>query len=221
MEVQPTHLRSVADAHVVLGAIPFEFFSPAEAMPKACFAADKVLPIDPNLGEARAARAFISWLYACDPKAAETAFGRAIALNPSYSTAHQWYAVFLAHQGDNAGALAETDLARKIDPFSLQINTAAVQVLYCKCAYDQAIECAIETLDLDSTFTTALMLSVAYLRKASFAGGLRATEKAAGFSGQSAAALVCVVGCHAASGQTGEALATVERLKALSQERHV
>lgn len=185
-------------------------------------AAKKALEIDPALGEAHAALAFVSRMYDHDWKTAEKGFQTAITLNPGYATAHQWYAVCLIHLGRTDEAQAEIELARQLDPLSLQINAAVVQVFYFGRAYDRAIEHARKALDLDSTFsTTHLMLALAYKEKGMLAEALAEGELALAFSSRSAPCLACIGGCHAVSGRNHEAEKIIEELHKLSEQKYV
>src|SRR5579859_332329 len=212
----------VADVYAVLGGVILGVMRPQEAMPKARAAATKALELDETLGEAHAVLAFISWMYDHDWGAAESGFQRALELNPSYSTAHQWYGVFQSHLGRPNEALAAIERARQLDPLSLQINSAVVQVLYFGRNYDRAIKHALETFDLDSTFSTAhLMLAVTYKQKGMLAEALAEGEKAAAFSSNSAASLACIGGCYAALGRTNDAKKIIEQLRELSKHQYV
>jgi len=61
-------------------------------MQRARAAAVKALELDASLAEAHATLAFTRMLYDWDWSGAEQEFRQAIALNPNYPTAHQWYA---------------------------------------------------------------------------------------------------------------------------------
>lgn len=52
-----------------------------------------------GLAEADNSLAFILHNYDRDWTAAELEYRRAIELNPSYATSHQWYALYLAYAG--------------------------------------------------------------------------------------------------------------------------
>jgi len=212
----------IADVYLVLGGVILGVIPPRDGMPKARDAAKKALEIDESLGEAYAALAFVSWMYDYDWEAAEKGFRTAIALNPGYATAHQWYAVCLAHLGRTDEAQAEIERARQLDPLSLQINAAVVQVFYFGRAYDRAIEHARRALDLDSTFsTTHLMLALAYKQKRMFAEAFAEGEKALTSSGRSAPCLACIGGCYADSGRKQEAERIIEDLYKLSEQKYV
>jgi tetratricopeptide (TPR) repeat protein len=159
--------------------------------PRAKVAARRALEIDERLAEAHAALGITSLLYDFDWPAAERHFKRAIELNPSYPTAHHWYAFYLASQRRFDEALSEIERARALDPTSLIINTDVAQILLYARRYDEAIEKLHEVLTLDSNFVQAheVMLE-AYLRAADYqaAAAELTTFTDPPFSGELAAA---------------------------------
>ena len=82
--------------------------------------ASKALAIDSTLAEPHAALGEAledTWYWA----ESEREFKKAIALDPSYPTGHQWYAGLLSDMGRLDDALAEMRIARKLDPLSVII----------------------------------------------------------------------------------------------------
>ena len=67
---------------------------PSESFPRAKAAALRALDLDDSLAEAHTSLAFVKANYDWDFPGAEKEFQRAIALNPNYATAHQWYAMY-------------------------------------------------------------------------------------------------------------------------------
>ena len=78
----------------------------------------KALELDPDLPEAHVALGAYLHYYEHDWKLSEPEYKRAIALKPSYATAHQWYSHVLAQQGRLPEALNEIRTAAELDPFS-------------------------------------------------------------------------------------------------------
>lgn len=113
----------LANAYVLLG---YSGYRPAGAMfPKARAAALEGIRLDSTLAAPRAALAH-ELMGERQFDAAEAQFRRAIALDPRYATAHQWYAMLLALRGRIREAVRESGRAAELDPLSLQIqNTHA------------------------------------------------------------------------------------------------
>lgn len=125
-------------------------------MARARAAALKALSLDDSLAEAHTSLAFIYWHYDWNWSAAEKEFQRVLQLNPSYPTAHHWYAYYLMSQGRTEKALEEIHRAQESDPFSLIINTDVAETLYYARRYDEAILQAKKVFEMDSNFILAL-----------------------------------------------------------------
>ncbi len=92
-----------------------------EAFFKAFAAAKKAAELDPNSADAHASLAFVSFWGMWDVNDAEKEFRRAIELDPNNAKAHHWFATFLHGVGREDDALAEIEIARKLDPNSSSI----------------------------------------------------------------------------------------------------
>jgi len=93
----------------------------AEYIPLAHEAIDKALAINPASAQALTTSAYIKFMYDYDFKGAHADFEKAIALDPGYATAHQWYGELLVVEGRLDEALEELRLARQADPLSLVV----------------------------------------------------------------------------------------------------
>jgi TolB-like protein/DNA-binding winged helix-turn-helix (wHTH) protein len=128
----------LADAYSLLslyGDVP-----PREAFPLAKAAALKALELDPARGEAHTSLAYVIHRFDWDWTAAEDAYRQAIDLNPSYATAHHWYAEFLIVRGRLDEARAELEIAKKLDPLSPRIALDVSLPDYFAGRYERAIE---------------------------------------------------------------------------------
>jgi len=134
-------------------------------MPKAKQAAQKALELDDRLGEAYTSMAAIRF-YHLEDGDIEGEFQKAISLNPGYSTALHWYALFMAAKGRREESIREIKLAREIDPRSLIINANVGWCHYLAGDYDHAIEAEKVTLQMDPSFAIAHgYLGQSYLEK--------------------------------------------------------
>jgi TolB-like protein/DNA-binding winged helix-turn-helix (wHTH) protein/Flp pilus assembly protein TadD len=143
----PLAWAGVADSYIVMahhGVLP-----PKEAMPKAKAAALKALQLDNSLAEAHTSLATIKLSYDWDYAGAENEFTRAIELNPNYSTAHHWYAHYLAVKLRFPEALSEIQKAHDLDPYSLVVNDFWGLTLYYSKDYERALAQFRARLDLD------------------------------------------------------------------------
>jgi TolB-like protein/Tfp pilus assembly protein PilF len=122
---------------------------------KAKEAVMKALQIDPTLAEAHASLGYIKFRIDWDWKGAEEEFKKAIALKPGYSTAHEWYALFLAIQGRLDEALTEMQTAYRLDPLSTSVNNGLARIYHFRNETDKALAQADKTIRLDSNYAEA------------------------------------------------------------------
>jgi tetratricopeptide (TPR) repeat protein len=153
LDVDPTFALAysgMADAYVQLGygnGLP-----PGDAFPKARAAAMRALMLDSTLAEPHATLAFVHMYYDWDWPAAEREFQLAIAINPSYATAHEWYGLFLTAMGRFDDARAQEARAEELDPLSIAIAGTAAWVSYYAGDYETAKRRLRVALREDSTF---------------------------------------------------------------------
>jgi TolB-like protein/Flp pilus assembly protein TadD len=162
----------------------FGALSPREAGQRAAAAASRALRIDDSLGEAHASMGLVRYWFEWDWVAAEQEFLRAIELNPSYASAHQWYASFLGAIGRLDEAQAEHQLARQLDPLSLIIGMGAADPHFYAHRYDQAITLLRGILEQEPRFFPALFnLGRVCVEKGMYPEAIAAFEKAVQLSG--------------------------------------
>ena len=150
IEQDPTYALAytgIADSYQNLGnsqAIP-----PKEAFPRAIAAARKALELNDKLAEAHVSLAMPLFNYNHNFPEAEKGFKVALELKPGYATAHHWYAFFLTCMGRHEEAIKEIELARDLDPLSLQINAnVGGFILYYARQFDQALEELMKSTEL-------------------------------------------------------------------------
>ena len=115
----------------------------------------KALEIDNTLGEAHASLGFLRMFYHWDWAGAQKEFEQAVALSPNYATAHQWYAIYLATQGQLNESQQEMTKAVELDAKSPNLHADLGQVLYFAHKYREAIAECRKALELDPNFILA------------------------------------------------------------------
>ncbi len=131
----------IADSYAIMG-----YYSPAasasrqRALRLARGAALRAVALDPNLAEAHASLGFTDSLIGADDRETTREFQRAIALDPGYATAREWYSWYLFYHHDQHGALAQMEQARNLDPLSPIINFALANQLFFARRYEEASE---------------------------------------------------------------------------------
>lgn len=157
----------LADSYLLIGLYGNE--ATTEAFPKARAAAEKALGIDPDLAEAYGSLAMVENLFEYNWKKAEEHFTRAVELRPSYSTAHQWFGLFLAMQGRTEEALGHLSKATELDPLSLSISTDLAFAYYLAGQTGRSIDQLNKTLKQAPDFANAHnMLGMNYVEEKRF-----------------------------------------------------
>ena len=147
-------------------------------MPKAKAAAAKALEIDDHFAEAHVSLGYVTFTYDGDWPAAGKHFEQALALNPAYAGAHTFYAFYLSSLGRSEEALAVAKRALDLDPASPAVSHSLAVQLYLARQFDQAIEQALNTLEMDANFAISYqVLGEAYVSKGMYREALTALEK--------------------------------------------
>jgi len=205
----------LADSYVLLeqyAGVPNE-----ETRDRARRAATRALDLDDSLAEAHTALASLYDTYDWNWVAAEKEYRRAIALSPSYATAHHWYARLLTRLGRHDGAIAEISRAQELDPLSPIINTAAANVYYYAGQYDRAIDEAQKTLELEPRFVLArVQLGLLHEAKGDYKEALAEFGRARTLATDSTSAAMAIAGladAYALAGDHRKARELVSRLE--------
>ena len=209
----------IADSYIVDGG-RYLGVSPEVAYAKARAAATRAVELDESLAEAHTSLAAVMTDYDWDWDGADREYRRAIELNPSYVTAHSWYAEQLSRMGRHDEAISEARLARKLDPLSLVSSMIVSWILYFARRYDEAARQALRTLELDPAYATALrILGWTYEELGRFDDAITAhtkasdlTERQPNFAGQLGRAFALAGNEHAAREVLGELTKLSERV---------
>jgi len=167
VERDPAYARAwagLADTYAVHAF--YDYLSPQVAFPRAEFAARHAMELDPTLAGPHATLGYVDTYYHWDWESAEQRFRRAIELEPTNSTAHQWYANLLTVRGRFGEAEREIRRAAELDPHSLIAISAIGWVLILADQGDRAIAQLRSVLQLDENFQLAhYWMGVAYTLK--------------------------------------------------------
>jgi adenylate cyclase len=113
---------------------------PGEGSIRVLANARKALELDPNTAEAHLSIAASSFRTLRDFEAADRNYRRAIALNPSFATAHQWFSEYLYSMGRFEEAHREMEIAYGLDPLSAAITSTKCGSLYYERKYREAAQ---------------------------------------------------------------------------------
>jgi serine/threonine protein kinase/tetratricopeptide (TPR) repeat protein len=126
----------LADSYVVQQ--DHGLISTKDALAKVKPAIDHALALDDSLGEAHLDLASVKDSFDWDWAGAEKEYQRALALNPNYATAHQWYSLSLVWRGKFNEAIEHADIAVNLDPLSRIIISNSANVRFFARRYDEA-----------------------------------------------------------------------------------
>jgi TolB-like protein/tetratricopeptide (TPR) repeat protein len=212
----------LASAYALLGQVPYDDMSPIEAKPKAREAAEHALQLDPQLGEAHAVLANVSFSYDWNFEVAEREFQRALALGTNDPTAHQWYAHYCMVRNRLQQAHEENSRTLAVDPVSPLFNTVRAEIYYNARQYDEAVAQARRVIDQYPTYWLAyIWLGSAYREKKMYMDALEQFSKGLKVSSDHPAMIALYGHALALSGDTAGARRALADLQRLAKTRYV
>ncbi len=167
----------ISESFAVMPSYPY--MSPKDAMPLAKAAIAKALELDPDLPEAHTVAGVIASVYDWDWTRAEREFKRALELDPNLALTHYRYAwVYLSPMGRHDEAIAEMKRAMELEPLSLVQGANFAGVYIYARQFDNALDMAKKTYDLDPTMITGQnWICRSYDAKGMYAESLAISEK--------------------------------------------
>jgi TolB-like protein/DNA-binding winged helix-turn-helix (wHTH) protein/Flp pilus assembly protein TadD len=197
----------LADAYALSGDWEYGILSPQEAFARSSAAAAKALALDEQLAEAHTSRAFALDLYAWEWEAAESEYRRALALNPGYATAHQWYAWHLMVMGRTAEGIAELRTAESLDPLSPILTADLADALCIAHLYDDSLRQSRTALELHPNFAVAhYQLGQTLVQMRKYDEAIAEFRKAIAFAGDNTTFDSNLAHAYAISGRTDDAM---------------
>jgi adenylate cyclase len=194
----------LADTYSLMGE--YTNISRRELYPKQMAAVNKALEIDNRLAEAHISLAISLMLNEWDWINSEKEYKIGIELNPNYATGHHWYAEWLLFNGKFNEAFREISLAVELDPVSQGILKDKGIHFYYNQQYDEAIDIAMKTLDLDPNFAPVYrLLSLAYQGKRMFNKAIAENQRWGELTGNKVKTEVALLQIYAAAGLKEEA----------------
>ena len=208
----------IAESYTVIPSFPYA--SPAECMPRAKAAITKALELDPDLPDAHTVAGMIAATYDWDWTTAESEFKRALELDPNLAVTHYRYAwTYLSPLGRHDEAISEMKIAMEKEPLYLIQGANFAAVLMYARRFDEALDQAKKTYDLDPSFIAGKnWLCHAYDLKGMYAESLAM----AGPSLDSDMPFLADAGyALAKTGQRKKALEVIDRWKEVEKKKYV
>lgn len=210
----------LADCYLLLNV--YNVASADESFPKAEAASKKALSINEGLAEAHTSLAFITYRYHLRWAEAESHFKKAIALNPNYATAHQWYGSYLAALGRLNESVVEAKAAHDLEPFSLTIYSDYIRSLYYANRLEEARNESLKLLEMDPNFGRAhYELGLVLEAEGKLEEAIAAFKTALKSLPDNVAALTALGHAQALAGKRADAEKVINRLQKLSKQQYV
>lgn len=210
----------LADCYLLLNV--YNVTSADDSYPKAEAASKRALSINESLAEAHTSLAFVTYRYHLRWAEAEQHFKKAIALNPNYATAHQWYGSYLAARGKLDEAVIQAKTAHDLEPFSLTIHSDYIRSLYYAGRLDEAKKESIKLKQTDPSFGRAhYELGLVLEEEGKLEEAIAEFKFALRFLPDNVAALTALGHAQGLAGKKGDAEKIISRLQELSKQQYV
>ena len=222
IEKDPNYAAAYAGLADSAGLAGFwAFVHPEDGCRKAKIAAVRSLEIE-ETAEAHASLGWAILHHDFDYRGAERHFQQAIALNPGYATAHQWYGHCLAYVGHREQSIDETTHALQLDPLSLIIHASCAGAFWFARQWDRAIETCHRGLELDENFAPLHWVLAHVLQaKGMLQEAIEERHKAVHLSPGVPVFLGELGATYAAAGERDSALGVLRELHDFSRQRYV
>lgn len=180
-DLDPSYAAPHAGIANAWGVMIFNgLISPDEGAARVLAAAHRALYLDPKNAEAYTSLATTKFRILWDFAGAEADYKRALQLNPSYATGHQWYADLLRSMGRAQEARREIETAYKLDPLSPAITAAKCFSLYLDRRYRDAIDFATRAAELGPRFHSRYCLTRSFIAIGEYENAFGQMTKAEG-----------------------------------------
>jgi TolB-like protein/Flp pilus assembly protein TadD len=209
----------LADSYLTLG--DQGYLAPRKATAWAKRAARRALRLDPSLAEPHISLGH-AYFHEFKWRAAEKEFQRGLALNPSYATAHFYYANYLAAVGRAEEAIATAQTAYTLDPVSAPSATNRALALYFARRFEEAVVQTRKLLAAEPAFTPAYEdLGRIYQQQSKLDQAIHAFERAVCLSGRAPRFLASLGHALALAGRKKDALLLLHELKQQAKKHYV
>jgi len=225
LQIDPGYSRAragLAMIFLLLGQSPNDAMLPSQSVPLARESAQQALQRDANNADAYCVLGNIAQSYDHDMPAAERFFKKAIELDRTNVTAHEWYGYFLTVNNRMAEALEQTKLALELDPASPLLQDVQGEIYYYKRDFDASIQQELKTLQRSPAFLyPRIWLGSAYREKKMYRQALDEFDLARKQSNDSPALLGLYGHALAIAGDKSGAQQMLAKLGKISKTRYV
>lgn len=149
-----TAYSALAESWILLAI--WGYIDLSEPVKKSRNAANIALKLDPGLPGTYVVLAAIAHYWEWDWQKADELFQKALALDPNYTNARNWYSVHLADQGRNDDSLAHLAYALDHDPLSITLNSQVCYTHLMAHDFPAALASIEDALKIDPNYIPAL-----------------------------------------------------------------
>jgi len=159
----------------------YNFATPGDSMPKSRELAERALELNPKMGSAYTAIAWVQHMYDYEWKNAEKNFEKGIELNPNNATGYHWYAISLLQTGKEGRVYPVIKQARLLDPRSMIIQNDFAHLCWHTGIDDlekESQQAITEALKMDSYFSPALRVKYFFYDNEDTSEGIKLFQQA-------------------------------------------
>lgn len=195
---------------------------PMQVWPSARDAAARAIAAAPDLAETQTSLGFVKFWLDWEWSAAEEAFRRAIALNPSYALAHRMLGITLSRMRIREESLAAARRARQLDPLNPSHQALSSQIAFTARDFSLAVQFAQQAIAIDPEFWIGhFQLGQVYEQLGKVDLALHALNNAGRLSGGNSKTFAYRGHILAKSGRIAEAEEVLRTLDAVARDRYV
>jgi TolB-like protein/Tfp pilus assembly protein PilF len=154
-EQDPNFALAYAWAAALYVGVAGEGMPGTEAFPRAKENLERAMALDPKLAEVHSSKGWMEYQFDWKWTEAEDSFRKAIALNPSFAFAHDWYGRMLASLGRFDESISEISRARELDPASPWVMAHLAQVYWMAGMNSEARDMSNKVLETEPSFARA------------------------------------------------------------------
>jgi TolB-like protein/Flp pilus assembly protein TadD len=211
----------LADAYILLGH--YGVLAPAEVWTKSASSAASAVMLDEMSAEAHTSLAHVKATQDWDWALAEAEFRQAIRLDPTYATAHHWYAMtLLAPFGRLDEALEEILTAQSLNPVSAIIARDVAVIYYYRRDFGAALDQCDHTISLNPHFSAAFWtLGLIQEQRRDYEEAAAAFQRAIHLSPESPRMQGALGRLYAISGRRRQSLEILKDLQSRAATRYV
>ena len=215
----------IADYHIALGI--WGLLPPMESFAAAIDSARSAIALDAKLAEAHASLGLALWMHDSDFETATHHLQMAMALNPDFAAAHDWFGLINAARGKSEMAVASLERSRKLEPHSPMFWADLAFCYYNAREFDQAIASFFgprqsgKGLPDPVPVVNGAVLPLSLLATGDTARAVEAARQLAEAGGRSSVALAALAHAESAAGNLDQARALLQELNARACDHYV